>query len=328
MRTQSRGSGSYVVAVLAACAAASSGCGGAGGSVAQGSTAATTTSAPSDCAVTLHLAWPESLSAQVTGEDLTESSAADGSAPMRGLSPSDLKARVRGDATGWTIGFEVAGRTRVRSQGFAPELGGVRPVVHIARDGQVDRVTGADAMAAGVRAWLAAGQIDGDTAAMVSVNATDAAQLDNARAHWEWMTRVWNGRSMRCGEPVRETAPVPAMVFSPSRLTADLTLTYVGPSPCPGGRGGTCATLVLNEVARPDSIRDALRAQMRPGDPITSGTLERRVELVVEPDTLVPHAVTFDERVTITRGPGGPENVRLVHDQQAYRFAYRTAGAL
>ncbi len=307
-------------------ASACGGAGGVGGSAAAGTTTATAPGAQGACAVTLHLAWPESLVAQVAGEDRTESSAADGSAPLRGVSPSDLSMHMRSDATGWQVGFEVAGRTRVRSQGFAPELGGVRPVVHVARDGQVDGATGAAGMEAGVRAWLASGQIDDATAQMVLTNATDAAQLENARAHWAWMTRVWNGRSMRCGEPVHETTRVPAMVFTPSELTADVTLTYVGPTACPGGRSGTCAELTVTEVARPDAIRDALRAQMRPGDPITSGTLERRVELVVEPDTLVPHLVAFDERVTITRAPGRLSDIRQIHDRQSYSFAYAASG--
>ncbi|HBQ17703.1 MAG TPA: hypothetical protein DEF51_43435, partial [Myxococcales bacterium] len=79
--------------------------------------------------VDLRFDWPERLSAVVVGSDVTESANADGSAPMRGESRSELRMRTERVEGGVAVRFDVRGETRTRSQGFGPDIAGVRPTV-------------------------------------------------------------------------------------------------------------------------------------------------------------------------------------------------------
>lgn len=309
----------WIACLLAACGPA-------------GPTEGTTLAASSVCSappVTLRFAWPERVSAQVSALDLTESSNADGSAPRRGESYQELRMEsAPDDEQGHAVRFVVVGRTRSRSQGFAPELGGVRPVVVLGADGAVRRVVGADLMRDRMLELVHAGEIDPETRMHVEPNLTNEAQLATAQSHWDWVTHVWNGRQMRCGEPVRERARIPAIGLSAGALDAEVTLVYEDQGECPGAAGHTCVALRAVQEADPSQVAAALRARLAgsPGQ-LRSGAITRTVTVIAEPETLLPHRVVFEEQQRLDWiDPRGAYS-RIVRDVQAYELSYeRTAG--
>lgn len=276
--------------------------------------------------VTLRFAWPERVSAHVRGLDLTESSNADGSHPMRGESDQDLRMESVPDERGHAVRFVVVGRTRTRSQGFAPEIGGVRPVVVLGPDGSVQRVDGADLMRERMMELVRDGEFDAEARRHVEPNLTNDAQLATARSHWDWVTHVWNGREMRCGEPVRVRARIPAMGLGAGALEAEVTLVYERLGECPGARGRTCAALRAIQKADPSQVADALRARFTgsPGQ-LGGGAITRTVSVIVEPRTLLPHRVVFEEQQRLDWIDPRGNYSRLVRDVQAYELSYEGA---
>jgi hypothetical protein len=279
---------------------------------------------------TLRFAWPADLRAHVVGRDLTESRNQDGSAPRRGESASDLRLRV--DASGderW-VGFEIAREGRFRTTGFAPEVGGRRPRVLLGASGTVMGVDGVDGMRTVLEGAMARGEIDAEQGAAVAHNVTDAVQLGTARAHWDWVVGVWNGRTLRCGEPQRVHAEIPALSFgSAEAVRFDVELELLGDADCggvPSQPGARCVHLRASQHAGPSAMVPSLRfaeAQMGAGARIVHAQTERHVDVVTEVGSLVPHEVAFEERASLTwRVAGRPDSTRLIRDLQTYRFDY------
>lgn len=276
--------------------------------------------------VTLRFAWPEQVSAEVRALDLTESSNDDGSAPMRGESQQELRMESVPDETGHAVRFVVVGQNRSRSQGFAPDLGGVRPVVVLSADGSVQRVWGADRMLARMMELVRDGQLDEDSRVHIEPNLTAEAQLATAQSHWNWITHVWNGRQMRCGEPVRERARIPAIGLSAGALDADVTLLYEEQGECPDTPERTCVTLRAVQEADPTQVAAALRLRLgnSPGQ-LRGGAITRTVSVIAEPNTLLPHRVIFEEQQRLDWIDPRGDYSRIVRDVQAYELSYAPA---
>lgn len=270
--------------------------------------------------VSLAFAWPETLDAVVVGHDYTRSENADGSRPMVGDSWADLRLVVAPEGAGRTLTFAADGRTRGRSQGLAPDLGGARPTLHLDATGEVVRVDGAAAMRAAVEASVASGSLSREDAAMVLPNTTDDAQLATARAHWNWLLSVWHGQTMSCGVPRRGRATVPALSFGSVMLETETELTYEGHAEC-GTRAlgsGGCVRLVVRQRDVGDAAARALSAMYGPG---MTGAFQRTITFIAEP-TLVLHNVAVEEHWEMTgpteRGP----LTRFIRDVQEYTFDY------
>ncbi|MEQ9075636.1 MAG: hypothetical protein RLP09_17400 [Sandaracinaceae bacterium] len=299
------------------------GCGGSPGPVAA--TPGAETVACDAPPVELRFDWPERLSAVVVGTDVTESANADGSAPMRGESRSELRMRTERVEGGVAVRFDVRGETRTRSQGFGPDIAGVRPTVLLGPDGAVRGISGASLMRARVAELQAAGHLDASAAAGIAPNLTDAAQVDTARSHWRWVTGVWHGRALRCGEVVRGHAEVPAMGLGAAPLAAEMTLTYQGATPCPSVPDRAC--VILRADLSADARQAAAEIEARTQDSgvrLVGGTIERKIRLIAEPDTLIPHRVTFEERQQLTWEHAGGRTTRNVRDVQDYELDYAT----
>lgn len=297
---------------------------GCGGAAPEETTtpSASRSSACTDPDVDLRFAWPEGLSARVVGLDLTESANEDGSAPMRGESRSQLTLGARQTPQGLAVRFDVAGETRTRSQGFAPDIAGVRPTVVLGAEGDVVAVTGADLMRGRVQELQNAGQLSGEDAAMILPNLSDAAQLDTARSHWRWVTRIWHGRHMSCGQIIEGREMVPGMGLGAARLEARVRLIYERALPCPSVPDRQCVALRTELAA--DAVQDSGSVGDRTSGAarLVGGSVERKIRVIVEPDTLVPHQVQFDERQRLRWQAGAQRVTRLVRDLQSYEMDY------
>lgn len=290
-------------------------------------TIAASLSAPCEAPpVTLRFAWPERVSAEVRGLDLTESANGDGSSPMRGESFQDLRMESAPDEGGFAVRFVVLGRNRTRSQGFAPDLDGVRPVVVLGTDGSVYRVWGVDRMRERMMQLVGEGRLDEEDRSHIEPNLTPEAQLATAQSHWNWVTHAWNGRTMRCGEPIRERARIPALGLSAGAIDADVTLIYEEQGECPGAPERTCVALRAVQEADPSQVAAALRMRLgrSPGQ-IRGGAISRTVSVIAEPDTLLPHRVVFEEQQRLDWADPRGDYSRLVRDVQAYELSYGTA---
>jgi len=162
-------------------------------------------------------------------------------------------------------------------------------------------------------------------AAGIAPNLTDAAQVDTARSHWRWVTGVWHGRALRCGEVVRGHAEVPAMGLGAAPLAAEMTLTYQGATPCPSVPDRAC--VILRADLSADARQAAAEIEARTQDSgvrLVGGTIERKIRLIAEPDTLIPHRVTFEERQQLTWEHAGGRTTRNVRDVQDYELDYAT----
>ena len=219
--------------------------------------------------VQLRFAWPSPLVAAVEGIDQTESQNADGTDPRVAESFSQLRMVADRDAGGPTVRFEVAGETRLRSQGFAPDVGGLRPLIQLGLNGAVRGVEGTDAMRARLVALVRSQQISEESFDAIAANLTLQRQLASAQSHWDWVLGVWNGRELRCGEPQRGRARVPGMSFSTADVEVSYELAYRGTVPChgPGERGvaGGCVELVATQDADAGQVTAALTRFPRDG---------------------------------------------------------------
>ena len=273
-----------------------------------------------DAPVTLRLAWPEVVAARVASLDLTESANDDGTRPMRGESVSALLFEIGPHRLGRVARFVVAGRSRSRSQGFGPDMGDVRPAVVIGAGGEIVDVEGAEAMSASLERLRASGNIPDDTAASIAPNLTHDAQLAIAHAHWAWIGKLWDGRTMACGAEVRLRGAIPTAVFGPTTTRANIVLRYLGHAPCfEGAPTSACVKLEATATVKHSELLGGLtRAGM---NDVVDGSIVRTVELVVAPDTLLPHRVAFLEVSALVRDhrPGGTRNIR---DVQEYVFRY------
>jgi hypothetical protein len=298
---------------------------GAARPVADRPTTAPTSTTCTEPPVTLHFAWPEALSARVVGRDLTESQNGDGSDPMTGDSYADLRLVVAPDGAGHTVTFETAGRSRTRTQGLAPDIGGARPVVHLDTTGAVVGVDGADQMAARVREALARGEIDRETASMILPNASDATQLGTAAAHWNWLLHAWDGRTLACGVAERSRAVVPSLSFGTATLDTETELELAGLANCGGAALGQhgCVGLEVRQRDVGGSARTAIeQSGLGDGAQVASATFVRTIAIVAEPDTLVLHSVVFEERWEISWRLRDRGFVRRIRDRQEYVFDY------
>lgn len=299
---------------------------GCGGARAPAATTAATEDQAAVCdapPVELRFDWPAQMSAVVVGTDVTESANADGSAPMRGDSRSELRLRSERVDGGVAVRFDVRGETRTRSQGFGPDIAGVRPTVVLGADGAVRGVSGASLMRARLAELEAAGHVDAASVAAIAPNLTDAAQTDTARSHWRWVTGVWHGRTLRCGEVARGRAEVPAMGLGAAPLAAQMALTYQGQRPCPSVPDRTCAILRVDLTADARQAAAAIEERSQgDGVRLAAGTIERKIRLLAEPDTLVPHRITFEERQELVWEHGGGRTTRYVRDVQDYTLDY------
>lgn len=309
-----------------ACASLLLACGPAGAG--DGTSIAASLDAPCDAPpVTLRFAWPDEVRADVRGLDLTESANSDGSGPMRGESHQDLRMESSPDEGGHAVRFVVVGQNRTRSQGFAPDLDGVRPVVVLARDGSVYRVWGVDQMRERMMELVGQGRLDEDDRSHIEPSLTPEAQLATARSHWNWVTHAWNGRTMRCGEPIRERARIPALGLSAGAIDADVTLVYEEQGECPGAPERTCVALRAVQEADPSQVAAALRLRLgrSPGQ-LRGGAISRTISVVAEPDTLLPHRVVFEEEQRLDWADPRGDYSRIVHDVQVYELSYGGAG--
>lgn len=311
------------VGALAWTVIAIAGCGGT--SRAEPVARASSTAACSDPDVTLHFAWPATLAAGVVGHDLTDSQNADGSHPMHGDSWADLRLVTGPEGPGRIVRFEPAGRTRLRSQGFAPDIGGARPAVHLDATGAVSSVEGAAAMQARIQQAVAQGELDRESGSILLENATDAAQRGTAAAHWDWLLHAWDGRTLSCGVPVRERAVVPSLSFGNATLETETELAYVGRAPCGSdavGDGG-CVGLEIHQRDVGGSATRAIADSQAGGEAsVGHAAFVRVVRIVTEPATLVPHSVTFEEHWEITWRRGRESVTRRIRDEQTYTFDY------
>ncbi len=302
-----------------------------GGAARQGATAAQVAPAeqPESAAceappVRLRFAWPERVTARVRGLYVTESLNQDGSDPRRFESPSELQMEITAEGPERHVRFVVAGATRTRSQGFAPDVEGVRPTWVLAADGAVKRVAGVDRMAARLGEGVAAGELEPAAADILGPNLTPEAQLETARAHWTWIVHAWNGRELRCGEPVRERMRVSALALnSATPLSAEVTLVYEDAVECPGGRGGGCVLLrATMDVDSEELASSVYRSLGREGTRLLGARVVRTVRLITEPDTLLPHAVGFAEEMRLDWDDHGDRYSRAVFDEQSYEMRY------
>jgi hypothetical protein len=277
--------------------------------------------------VTLHFAWPETLRAGVVGHDLTDSENADGSSPMHGDSWADLRLVAVAEGPGRSVRFEPTGRTRLRSQGFAPDIGGARPTVHLDAAGAVRSVEGAAAMQRRIEDAVAAHEIEGPDASALLRNATDAVQQGTAAAHWDWLLHAWDGRTLACGAPVRMRAVVPSLSFGEATLETETELEYQGRVACGSdavGDGG-CVRLEIRQRDVGGSATRAIEASRVSGDPgVDRAAFVRIVRIVTEPATLVPHSVTFEEHWEIA-WRAARTWTRQIRDEQTYAFDYAAA---
>jgi hypothetical protein len=301
-------------------ALAISACGG-GGTGGRRAEAARTGNACSSEPATLRFAWPADLRAHVVGRDLTESRNRDGSAPRRGESASDLRLRVEQTGADRWVGFEVAREGRFRTTGFAPEVGGRRPRVLLGASGVVMRVDGVEAMRTTLEAAITRGEIDAEQGAGIAHNVTDTVQLGTARAHWDWVVGVWNGRTLRCGEPQRVHAEIPALSFgSAVAVRFDVELELLGDAECggvPSQPGARCVHLRARQHAGSDAMLPSLRflEQQMGGGRIVDAETERHVDVITEVGSLVPHQVVFEEHASLTwRVAGERDSTRLIRD--------------
>ncbi len=295
---------------------------GCGGSPAPDARTPASTEAASSCGpdVSLRFAWPDAVRGRVHALDLTESANADGSAPMRGESRSELALVGRRDGDRTEVRFEVVGDSRTRSQGFGPDIGGVRPTVVLDATGAPVAVQGVEAMRERLSELHRSQQIDDESAQLIAPNLTDEAQLETARSHWRWVTEVWNGRELRCGEAVTDRVRVPAMALGRAALDADLRLLYEGSAPCPSAPDRTCVTLRAELTA--DPMQAAAEMSMS-GARLLSGRIDRKIRVTVEPASLLLHAVSFEERQRLEWEYDGGRSTRHVRDVQSYEVDYR-----
>lgn len=279
-------------------------------------------------AVALRFAWPPSLVAAVRGVDQTQSQNADGTDPRMAESYSQLRMIAGRDPGGPTVRFEVAGETRLRSQGFAPDVGGLRPMVHLGEDGVVRGVEGTAAMQERLLSLVRNQQISDESFLAIRANLTLQRQLASAQSHWDWVLGVWHGRQLSCGEVQRGRVRVPGMSFSTADVEVTYELAYRGAAPCPGPSvsGGACVELVATQRADSGQVTAAINAMPRDGlDRLVRGDVTRTIVTIAEPESLLPHRVLFDEQQVLRwQGPGSAYT-RQVRDVQEYLFRYDQA---
>ncbi|MFK8002300.1 MAG: hypothetical protein AB8H86_22075 [Polyangiales bacterium] len=281
--------------------------------------------------IRLSFAWPEGISARVSSVERTASQAPDGSNPVEGTSEADYVMRVVHDAGNVAVRFDAGARGRGRSNGLIPTFSDARTTVVLGAEGNVVRVEGPADIRAAVAVAEQNGAITPASAASLALSFADEGQLTNARSAWAHLLTVWHGREFRCGESqslrFRSTAHFAA---SMNLVETNATLQYVEEIACPTERepGARCVHLRIDAEADAASLRSARQAWARTmGD--DAGTpaarVRRVVDLIVEPDGLIPHELAFEELSELVWEVQGQRSGREIHDVSAYQFAYGQA---
>lgn len=256
------------------------------------------------------------------------SQAPDGSSPAEGVSEADYEMVVAHDGTHTKVRFEAGERSRARSNGLIPTFGDARTAVVFDEEANVVWIEGTEAMSAAVVEAGQSGAIPADSAAALQTAFIEANQLTNARAAWGNSLTVWHGREFRCGESqsvrIRTTAYFAANV---NLVEMDATLEYVEEVDCPSERESEarCVHLRMNLEADPASLRAAREIWARTtGDTASTpeANVRRRIDLVVEPDGLIPHEYTLEEMSQLVWVAQGQRAEREIYDMSSYRFFY------
>jgi hypothetical protein len=273
--------------------------------------------------VDLAFAWPAEVRAQVMGLDVTESRNADGTAPLRGESPSRLVFEVEPLGDRRRVSFRADGPSRTRTRGFAPEIVGLRPRVILGPEGAVEGLEGLDAMRARFQAWVEAGRIPEAERRALAPALTDDAQLDSARSHWNWITAVWHGQHLECGRLRRGRASVPGLALGATTMEVDYTLAYLGPARCGDREADDCISLRVTQEAGSEEVARGLALFGDADHRVLGGRVLRIFDLLVEPSTLLPHRVSVVEHQTLEWSGVEGNLTREIADRQEYVFRYR-----
>ncbi len=305
----------FALLVLVAC----------GGSQSPSSTPASTPQPScSDPAIELSFAWPEDLMARVYSVERTASQNSDGSRPMEGASEADYALRIERDASATRVRFEAGDRERLRSNGLIPTIGEARTVVHLDARGKVTRVDGAASMRDQLAAMVQRQQLTQEQADGIVRPLGDAEQLVNASAAWGNLVSTWHQRRFQCGETQTARITTSAFFAAPMQeVDMDVSLQYVGAVDCPSTReeGVRCVHLRLEGETEPQSLRAARARHYQGGTEPRQARVRRAVDLIVEPEGLIPHEVTIEELSELGwRGDMGIG--REIYDASQYRFRY------
>ncbi|MEW5743142.1 MAG: hypothetical protein AB1938_29775 [Myxococcota bacterium] len=142
---------------------------------------------------------------------------------------------------------------------------------------------------------------------------------------WNLWVTIWNPTDLISGQTVELPNDVDDEFLGQLRFTAYLT--GEGYVPCEGAPSGWCQK--LSARFRPDAasvlaLFDAVvdEKERRPGEAFEPRTVEYELQVLSEPETLLPHRVDLSFRVEILTGP--PRSTSLVRYEQktSMRFVH------
>lgn len=153
----------------------------------------------------------------------------------------------------------------------------------------------------------------------------------NAQAASEWnrLVSFWTGSEMRPGVEYDMSSQEPLLPGAP--ITVRVTFGLTRRVPCAPGGDTACVALERKSAPDPEQFRAAFGRFLGqagiPGDEVEALVSRLKVDnstsLVVEPTTLLPHALEVAREVTtVVGGPGGAPVPMTETERRTYRFTY------
>lgn len=275
--------------------------------------AALLAAAPSPAPITPRFAWPERFHAQVTERALSRFVERDSG--QRVTRQYTLTVEPRG-AERWL----VPGELKVSPPTFQ-EVFPALPTVVIDASGRFLRAEVPPELLDGAPELKAQASEPGMTPGKLNKlrEALRQRLQDEARQQWDAWVGRWRGRTLRPGTEEKRKTSLTSSQLTGVSVEAEERVRVEGPVPCePGGAARRCVRILSDTEADAKALERAAReyeARSNHGLPpkaqhtrVMRVELRTSLELVTEPDTLVPHHVhTARVDWMVYSSPGRPQ---------------------